>query len=201
MINVNTPHNSLLSGGCFEGRWMKPAVPTHLTMFWMFCIWKGPVYSSGADFLMQYDAIFREKWGKLLQIQLQNKWTEAKVIKTGSKYINCFRKQHQYNFKSAKTESILQRKPVAHLTWSTYLYLGRHHLISANVKSHNLQLLKSVQQEHAGKLQVCLLEVLGVGYSQREFFLVFKFIWCEKQRGDFGSGKPELMIRSRLRDE
>lgn len=33
MINVNTSHNSLLSGGCFEGRRMKPAVPTHLTMF------------------------------------------------------------------------------------------------------------------------------------------------------------------------
>lgn len=61
MINVNAPHYSLLSSGCFEGRRMKPAVRTHLTMFGMFCIWKGPIYGSGADFLMQYDAIFREK--------------------------------------------------------------------------------------------------------------------------------------------
>lgn len=38
MINVNAPHYSPLSGGCFEGRRMKPAVPTHLTVFRMFCI-------------------------------------------------------------------------------------------------------------------------------------------------------------------
>lgn len=57
MINVNVPHYSLLSDSCFEGGRMKPAVPRHLTMF---CLCKGPVYGSGADFLMLYDVILRE---------------------------------------------------------------------------------------------------------------------------------------------
>lgn len=32
MINVNGSRYSLLSGGCFEGRRMKPPLPTHLTV-------------------------------------------------------------------------------------------------------------------------------------------------------------------------
>lgn len=63
-------------------------------------------------------------------------------------------------------------------------------------------MLKSVLQVAAGKLQVYLLEVLGVGcWLTKSIFLVFKYIWYEEQRGDFDRGKPELMISSQPRDE
>lgn len=38
VINVSAPHNSPLSGGCFERRRMKRAVSTDLSVFRVFCI-------------------------------------------------------------------------------------------------------------------------------------------------------------------